>query len=248
MSVATSVCVLNLHFRGHKYSPVPNWIKRVLLIKTIEDNGINQIKLRRIKKEIRANSRPQGGLHATFNASSRNFSCMNGQNISMSSKAKYKMAKIISSKVENGEISKCFESSTNNSNSAIIPNSEHTHRNRRKMLSKSDPQYEVSLQSEMSNNILDENSRNNCKSHIDMNMEKILKITKWCAELYERNYFKTVTKQLVSDEWKYVAARFDFFLFIFALFVVVTTPILLFSKYWRRQLDMDAKCGCENHH
>ena len=52
ISVATSVCVLNLHFRGHKYSPVPTWIKKILFIETLEDIGVNLIRCKNMKKSV----------------------------------------------------------------------------------------------------------------------------------------------------------------------------------------------------
>ena len=38
MSLAATVCVLNFHFRGHKKTRVPKWIKFLLLIKSNSDN------------------------------------------------------------------------------------------------------------------------------------------------------------------------------------------------------------------
>jgi len=40
ISVAMTVCVLNFHFRGHKSSRLPNWLKVLLKIKhKIHDNS-----------------------------------------------------------------------------------------------------------------------------------------------------------------------------------------------------------------
>ena len=39
LSVGTTVCVLNFHFRGHKLKKVPNWLKKVLLIKKYSRDG-----------------------------------------------------------------------------------------------------------------------------------------------------------------------------------------------------------------
>jgi hypothetical protein len=42
VSVGTSVCVLNFHFRGHKVAPVPRWLKRLLFIKEIPKTATTQ--------------------------------------------------------------------------------------------------------------------------------------------------------------------------------------------------------------
>ena len=46
--LGATVCVLNFHFRGHKVSSVPRWLKIVLLIKTesVEDDDIHLSQLK----------------------------------------------------------------------------------------------------------------------------------------------------------------------------------------------------------
>jgi hypothetical protein len=91
------------------------------------------------------------------------------------------------------------------------------------------------------------NEKSETKEAIRRNIEKILKVTKKSADIYEKNYNRARTKQAISDEWKQVASRIDFILFIFATIVVLGTPAFLFGKYFIRELKNSSgqSCSCD---
>ena len=45
ISVAASVCVLNFHFRGHRQSKVPKWLKRLLFIDSSKNKNLKELYL-----------------------------------------------------------------------------------------------------------------------------------------------------------------------------------------------------------
>ena len=60
--------------------------------------------------------------------------------------------------------------------------------------------------------------------------QKLLKTTKYILKKQERIDLKQKEINLVYDEWKEIARRVDFLMFLIFLFVVVATPIFLFGK------------------
>ena len=211
---------MNLHFRGHKYSPVPDWIKKLLFINTTEDIGINLIKIKNLKKGFRST--------ALNNTSTLSLKALEDYYHLNNRKKTFAKGKVfneshLSKKPKHDHV-------PNDSNGKIL------------YLNNNSSNKTVAKLKNSSNGSMNPLSDQHL---INANIEKILKITKLSAELFERNYVKTVFKQIISDEWKYVAARFDFFLFIFALFIVIGTPILLFGKYAKRDFYKDLKCGCD---
>jgi hypothetical protein len=221
LSVASSVYVLNLHFRGHKYSPVPDWIKKILFIKTTEDIGINLIKIKNFKKGFRST--------ALNKPSTLSLKALEGYYHLKNRKKSFAKGKVFNESDLNKKNN--YNHVPNDLNDKILS------LNNNNLSNKTDTKFK-NLSDASMNQLNDQHL-------INKNIEKILKITKLSAELFERNYIKTVFKQIISDEWKYVAARFDFFLFIFALFIVIGTPILLFGKYAKRDFYKDLKCGCD---
>jgi hypothetical protein len=219
--VASSVFVLNLHFRGHKYSPVPDWIKKILFIKTTEDIGINLIKIKNLKKGFRSTA-----LHKpttlSLNALESYYDFDNRRKSSV-----FETNRIVINNVSNDLKDKIHAITKKNVNSSQALTTKRTSSKSKNVSGNS-----IKLTSD--------------QLQLNSNIEKILKITKLSSELFERNYVKKVFKQIISDEWKYVAARFDLLLFIFAVFIVVGTPIMLFGKYARRDFYKDLSCGCND--
>ena len=62
-------------------------------------------------------------------------------------------------------------------------------------------------------------------------IEKMLKLTKHANKLLEKNYFRKGMKLAINEEWKQVARRVDFILFILHSTIVIAMPIYLFGKY-----------------
>jgi len=62
-------------------------------------------------------------------------------------------------------------------------------------------------------------------------LDKLLKIIRHSVKLIDKNYLKLKSSQIANDEWKLVASRIDFLLFIIATIVVFTTPFVLFGKF-----------------
>ena len=190
---------------------MPSWIKKILFIKSIEDIGINFIKIKNIKKDF---STLKVLNDPSFFSLTKLGSYYNDQ-IKSLDKRKFYFESTINRNFKN-DVS---NDTSSTSSQAGIPFAKRS--------------------SSLANQPV-------VQGQINANIEKMLKITKLTAELYERNYIKTSLKQIISDEWKYVAARFDFFLFLFALFIVIGTPILLFAKYLKEDFNSDLKCGCED--
>ena len=207
--------VLNLHFRGHKFSPVPDWIKRVLFIKSIEDIGINLIRIKNAKKGYRSTVLNDPSLLSLKGLESY---------YHLKNRSKPLTKKFFNESQSDKKITNNDSSNSNDRNPSKNNKCE------------TDTKLEIKSDIWINQN----------QHQINSNIEKIFKITKASAELYERNYVKTALKQIISDEWKHVAARFDFFLFLFALSIIIGTPILLFSKYFKKDFYADLKCGCDD--
>lgn len=62
-------------------------------------------------------------------------------------------------------------------------------------------------------------------------LDKLLKILRHSVKLIDKNYLRLKSSQIANDEWKLVASRVDFFLFIIATIVVFLTPFVLFGKF-----------------
>ena len=187
---------------------MPSWIKKILFIKSIEDIGINFIKIKNIKKD---------------------FSTLKVLN-DPSLFSLTKLGSYYNDQIKSLDKRRFFFESTINKNIKNYVSNDTS--------SKSDIPFSKRSSSLANQPVV--------QRQINANIEKMLKITKLIAELYERNYVKTSLKQIISDEWKYVAARFDLFLFLFALFIVIGTPILLFAKYLKEDSYSDLKCGCDD--
>ncbi len=189
---------------------MPSWIKKILFIKSIEDIGINFIKIKNIQKD---------------------FSTLKVLN-DPSLFSLTKLGNYYNDQIKSLDKKKFFFEPTINKNKNGVSND----------TSSKSSKAGISL-TKRSSSLANQPV---VQRQINANIENMLKITKLTAELYERNYVKTSLKQIISDEWKYVAARFDFFLFLFALLIVIGTPILLFARYLKEDFYSDLKCGCED--
>jgi hypothetical protein len=64
------------------------------------------------------------------------------------------------------------------------------------------------------------------------NMEMVIKLMKKTIRLLEKGSLKKTTIQLITDDWKEVASRVDFVLFIIACTIVTMSPVFLFGKFF----------------
>lgn len=80
--------------------------------------------------------------------------------------------------------------------------------------------------------------RNHCNDRSPIQSEsivevnhKLLKSIKYLLKKQERTDLRHKETNLIYDEWKEIARRVDFLMFIIFLIVVIATPICLFGKF-----------------
>lgn len=81
-------------------------------------------------------------------------------------------------------------------------------------------------------------------------VHKIFKLIKHACNQMDRQKQKLISTQMILIEWKELAKRIDYLMFFFALFSICVTPVILFSKFFVRDLvtesHLSATCGCEH--
>lgn len=75
-------------------------------------------------------------------------------------------------------------------------------------------------------------------------LEKILKLIRHSVKIIEKNSDKMAHNQAIYEEWKEVATRVDFILFIMSATVVVTSPIILFGRFYVTDSWLQQGVGC----
>lgn len=237
VSVATSVCVLNFHFRGHKVTEVPPWIKKLLLIKNKE---IKREKIIKNKKFIQSKiSEPQtyrSFLYEPYKEKHKIISMSKAEFLQTSQETEFRYLngfmhpkKLNSADGNLGNLLQEENDSSQSENDQIFSRLNNPESYRRR--SKSILHQEFKIDDNFNGNFL-----------------KIIKILKKTSKLVELTLNKKKYMQEVYDDWKEVASRLDFVLFIIASLTVVLSPIYLFGKFFLREdSEIHAKnnsCGC----
>jgi len=80
------------------------------------------------------------------------------------------------------------------------------------------------------------------------NLERIFQIVSESFQLIQKDNYKLRKKKEILVEWKEVARRLDFVLFIIAFISITTTPIFLFGKFYFRDESINSStCGCSSY-
>lgn len=80
------------------------------------------------------------------------------------------------------------------------------------------------------------------------NLERIFQIVSESFQLIQKDNYKLKKKKEILVEWKEVARRLDFVLFIIAFISITTTPIFLFGKFYFRDESINSStCGCSSY-
>ena len=156
---------MNLHFRGHKYSTVPDWIKKILFINSTEDIGINLIKIKNLKRGFRSTALNKPST-LSLNALKSYYDYDNRRKSSI-----FETNKIHINNVSNDLKDKNHAITKKNVNSPQGLKTKRTSSKTRNVSGNS-----IKLTSD--------------QVQLNVNIEKILKITKLSSELFERNYVK----------------------------------------------------------
>ena len=210
VSVSASVLVLNCHFRGHKVTKVPSWIKTLLFL---ENKNIYRCETTQINQE--KNQRNKNFYSSNLNVISNSINSID--------KASLKLQKETTQTNDCKRLSYFKKKPSNKSIKAIYNekgfSTDLAPNNRNKAYLQNRTQ---SIDSAKNNKMNDES------------LEKLLKIIRHSVKLIDKNYLRLKTSQMASDEWKLVASRLDLFLFLIATLVVFITPFILFGKFMFR--------------
>jgi hypothetical protein len=93
----------------------------------------------------------------------------------------------------------------------------------------------------------DTKSKNDYSKTKKKNLEKLLILIKKSLRILETHNYKSKENSLIYDEWKELAYRVDHILFVISAFIVICAPILLFGKFYYRDVDSAIdrnECGC----
>ena len=214
VSVSASVLVLNCHFRGHKITRVPNWIKTVLMLKTNKPSGFYTNDLIEEDDKNVYVERKMEYLSNNINISNNrlyaeNFEAFRNSFEKTTLKSKEKPENDFNaSRKDSKKKSKRGSYNENNfTNETVLSGKRSKFQNRTQSIDSA--KYKGNNES----------------------LDKLLKIIRHSVKLIDKNYLKLKSSQIANDEWKLVASRVDFFLFLIATFVVFTTPFVLFGKF-----------------
>ena len=237
ISISTTVCVLNIHFRGHKLTRVPNWVKKGLLIEVKAQQQNEQEKQFYNQQE---NFEPnyfcvndEKFKHHTDNS---NFGCSHKPNNIMyesSDIAKFTPKNSSLNRIENNVESK----------SVYMP---YKYKCDFNVLNHVDSLPQIHMKKTQIKSY-SRDSTIDFKDGKD-NLEKIFKIIKRSTKLLEKSKLKIKINQIIYDEWKEVASRIDIILFLVVSTTVLIAPIILFGKFFiydETATDANRPCGCE---
>lgn len=81
-------------------------------------------------------------------------------------------------------------------------------------------------------------------------VRRIFKIIKAAFDQMQKQKQKVNSTEMIMIEWKELARRFDYLMFFLALIVICITPVILFGKFFVRDLvtesHLKAPCGCDH--
>jgi hypothetical protein len=281
VSVGASVCVLNLHFRGHRKSRVPKWVKKMLMMKSeIEspaiDKNINDspneegasIIITTNNNKKQSNRTPSRNNNIII--SQNNHICNNLTQLSRTKGYILYNNKNELNKIQNRTIS---PNMNGNIGSPIfiknpynqLRNENHCNYNnninqlnyktieiikeipnRNSDTIKNLNSIQITHQTNKNNKDL-KNNQIKIDNSTNQLLEKIFKLIKQSLKMLEKNREKVALNQSVYDEWKEVATRVDFILFIVSATVVFTSPIALFGRFYLRdKLPQSLTCECNS--
>ena len=240
VSVSASVLVLNCHFRGHRVTRVPKWIKYVLLLQNnkavnLLNNGAIYMKdcnsIHHYSPEkhnhISNHVKPRHDQFATdLEVLSNSIQSFEHTNHVKSRENRLKDFKVNVNHIKStSHFKKSFKllNNNNNSNANNISNNEKKHITEMNSAQITGKRLFHTNRTQSSDSL--KHSQNS------ENLDKLLKIIRHSVKLIDKNYSRLKTSQIANDEWKLVASRLDFFLFIIATLVVFITPFLLFGKF-----------------
>lgn len=237
VSVGTAVCVLNFHFRGHKVSAVPLWLRKVLLIKNAQkQHQLDQEKI----NELLANTNSTSQMNNLAKYHTRVIQLPDEQldrrNFIYLNETKFY------SKKNNKHMSTSTCGKYNIKAIDIINDDD-----------SDNERIHYTFPKTFKSDVSDQNNNNNNLTRSDKdtgtkdNIEKILKLLKRSTRLLEKTRLKDKNIHIIYDDWKEVASRIDLILFIIASTVVICTPIGLFGKFLIRDETFKSHnitCGC----
>lgn len=268
VSVGTAVCVLNFHFRGHKVTQVPPWMKSLLLIKNKKSSSsvTNKEQSSKLKIQEGISLKPSPSSVATSRSSinklnpsipsASNLNSLNHKNIIYLNETKPRQDKgEHNSKYSNSLYALATNTIINNNSKSINIIRENAFN---KSYSKDDDLNSIQIvnnckkiktvKSDLIPNVRHQ-SMSKASDLSRESLERIFKLIKRSVRLVDKNRIKNINYQNVYDEWKEVASRIDFILFCIASTVVIATPILLFGKFFIRDesfstFAINRSCGC----
>ena len=291
VSVGASVCVLNLHFRGHRKSRVPKWVKIVLLMKSELNAPTSDKTQSEMENEDGSsliittnNAKKQSNRTPSRNNNNMIISQNNHVYNNLSQLSKNKGYILYNSKNELNSIHNRTMSPTmngnigspifiknpynqlknenhcnhfnNNSNNNNNFNNQLSYRtieivkeipNRNSDTIKNNMN-SIQITHQSNKNKVNKDTKNSqikIDNSTNQLLEKILKLIKQSLRMLEKNREKVAMNQSVYDEWKEVATRVDFVLFIVSATVVFTSPIALFGRFYLRdKLPQSLTCEC----
>lgn len=235
VSVATSVCVLNFHFRGHKVTEVPPWIKKILLIRNKEISREKTIKNRKfIESKIPEPPTYRSFIYEPYKERHKILSMSKTEFLQKSQDTECRLVNgfMHPTKLKSADrnLSDLFHEENDSSqseNDQYLSKHNNPECYRRRSIRHS----EFKMDNDFNGNFL-----------------KIVKILKKTSKLVELNLNKKKYMHEVYDDWKEVASRLDFVLFIIASVTVVLSPIYLFGKFFLREdseiFATNNSCGC----
>jgi hypothetical protein len=236
LSVTITVLILKLHFRGHRLARVPNWIMKLFLIKskcsyksmkrltrtystTSEyDEDENKLAQKNVTNHLEYKKRKNKS-----NSLDRKSSKINTSSVSICETKLYplKHGHLYSyeSEIDN-YIEECSSTLDGDGEKLSAPKSKS--RSHQSSL-KSDEKYRSELQ-------------------------KIFELVRHSTRSFDKIRMRKKNVQSIYDEWKEIAHRCDFLLFIIASTVIISAPIMLFGKFIiNRDVNIQTenhKCGC----